>query len=70
MSVGPVSPRLAPLGSPGPVTPLELEGDEEYLTAGRHGSGAVQSEELVKKLMQEEVNRRRRSNSPARPMSR
>lgn len=30
----PTSPRLAPLGSPGPVTPLELERDEGYLVAG------------------------------------
>jgi hypothetical protein len=30
----PASPRLAPLGSPGPVTPLELERDEGYLVAG------------------------------------
>lgn len=32
----PVSPRLIPLGSPGPITPLELEGENggDYLTAG------------------------------------
>ncbi|KAF2858221.1 hypothetical protein K470DRAFT_192081, partial [Piedraia hortae CBS 480.64] len=29
----PLSPRLQPLGSPGPVTPLELESDG-YLVAG------------------------------------
>ncbi|CAG8975017.1 hypothetical protein HYALB_00012184 [Hymenoscyphus albidus] len=33
----PVSPRLAPLGSPGPITPLELENNDGYLAAGsRH----------------------------------
>lgn len=33
----PTSPRLQPLGSPGPVTPMELEaqGDGGYLTRGR-----------------------------------
>lgn len=30
---GPVSPRLCPLGSPGPVTPLTLEEREGYFSA-------------------------------------
>lgn len=30
---GPISPRLQPLGSPGPVTPLALEGTDGYLSA-------------------------------------
>lgn len=30
---GPISPRLQPLGSPGPVTPLALEGADGYLSA-------------------------------------
>ena len=33
-SAKPVSPRLLPLGSPGPITPFELEGDEGYHAAG------------------------------------
>jgi len=37
----PLSPRLAPLGSPGPVTPMNLEGaagGDSYLTLGRSQS--------------------------------
>lgn len=30
----PVSPKLAPAGSPGPVTPLELEEGDGYLATG------------------------------------
>lgn len=33
-SAKPDAPRLDPLGSPGPVTPLALEEDSDYLTAG------------------------------------
>ncbi|PNS16608.1 hypothetical protein CAC42_4572 [Sphaceloma murrayae] len=51
----PDSPRLQPLGSPGPVTPLELEANEGYLsvmkTPPRTGTGE-QSDELAKKLAQ------------------
>ncbi|KAJ3487710.1 hypothetical protein NLG97_g6349 [Lecanicillium saksenae] len=28
----PISPQLLPMGSPGPVTPMELEAQEEYIT--------------------------------------
>jgi len=37
----PVSPRLLPAGSPGPITPLELEGDadEGYMVAGNRHRG-------------------------------
>lgn len=35
---GPVSPRLQPLGSPGPVTPLALEGADGYLSARSRAS--------------------------------
>jgi hypothetical protein len=71
----PASPRLAPLGSPGPVTPLELEGDEGYLVAGTRNTGrqdGIQSDELVDRLIKEEKIRQRRtpSNSPSRPGSR
>ena len=37
----PDSPRLAPLGSPGPVTPLELEEEDNYLAAGSRTSAAA-----------------------------
>lgn len=66
----PTSPRLVPLGSPGPVTPLELEAEEGYLAAGIRGNAgedATQnSEELVARLIQEETARQRRigSHSP------
>ncbi|PSK35967.1 hypothetical protein C1H76_3568 [Elsinoe australis] len=51
----PDSPRLQPLGSPGPVTPLELETNEGYLSVSKspaRPSTADQSEELAKKLAQ------------------
>lgn len=35
---GPISPRLKPLGSPGPVTPLALEGADGYLSARSRAS--------------------------------
>lgn len=38
----PVSPRLAPMGSPSiPITPLELENDEGYLGAGSRTSASM-----------------------------
>lgn len=58
----PVSPRLAPMGSPGPVTPLELEGEEGYLAAGARNAGheGASSNELVEKLIREEAAAARR----------
>lgn len=57
----PVSPRLVPLGSPGPVTPLELEGQEGYLLAGTRSAGQSdvpsRSKELVEKLIAQEALR-------------
>lgn len=55
----PISPRLQPLGSPGPVTPLELERDEGYLVAGARGktAEATPSEELVERLIRAERQR-------------
>ncbi|CAK4032012.1 Hypothetical predicted protein [Lecanosticta acicola] len=64
----PISPRLHPLGSPGPVTPLELEGDEGYLLAGARSSVANTSaapEELIEKLIREETRRHRSGNPSA-----
>ncbi|KXT00692.1 hypothetical protein AC578_8253 [Pseudocercospora eumusae] len=61
----PDSPRLAPLGSPGPVTPLELERDEGYLIAGARSTCAsndTPSEELVEKLIRTEVQRQHGGN--------
>ncbi|EMC99040.1 hypothetical protein BAUCODRAFT_51294, partial [Baudoinia panamericana UAMH 10762] len=57
----PDSPRLEPLGSPGPVTPLELEGEDGYLMAGVRSASeeGPSSEEVVEKLIREEARRRR-----------
>lgn len=69
----PLSPRLAPLGSPGPVTPFELEA-EEYLAVGAKRSlqPGVSHQEVVDKLIREDI--RRNSNksitSSPRPSSR
>ncbi|KAJ8611637.1 hypothetical protein MRB53_037861 [Persea americana] len=57
----PEGPRLVPLcGSPGPVTPLELEAEMEYLSAGIKRSNintTASQQELVETLIQEEVRR-------------
>lgn len=49
----PISPRLAPLASPGPITPMQLDGNggDGYLTLGRPMTGAdaeQQSAELAR----------------------
>jgi len=62
----PVSPRLLPLGSPGPVTPMDLEGGEaSYLTRGRHVSGpdADRETEEVARAIRAEAERRRREGA-------
>ena len=69
----PISPRLNPLGSSGPVTPLMLEGGDDYFIAGSLGSPDAQAErgrELVQRLVQKENERRKypsrsESHSPA-----
>ncbi|EEQ91145.1 uncharacterized protein BDCG_06265 [Blastomyces dermatitidis ER-3] len=65
----PSKPRIDPLGSPGPVTPLALEDDEGgYFVAGapcslpsdssaRNHDGSVSPRELVEKLIQRETER-------------
>ncbi|KAH0545151.1 hypothetical protein FGG08_000763 [Glutinoglossum americanum] len=57
----PVSPRLIPLGSPGPVTPLMLEEEGGYLVAGASNQSSVLGEsgqkDLVERLIQEESMR-------------
>lgn len=59
----PQSPRLVPIGSPGPVTPLELEGEEEYLIAGsKHAAPPnVSAQELTESLIREEARRSARA---------
>ncbi|KAF2122774.1 hypothetical protein BDV96DRAFT_639342 [Lophiotrema nucula] len=61
----PTSPRLIPMGSPGPVTPLELETAEGYLTAGVSSTDAASH---VDKLIREEA-RRRGETSPGHSTS-
>lgn len=61
-STRPSAPRLDPLGSPGPVTPLTLEEEDGYLTAGAvNASGDNQASgpppELVEELIQRENER-------------
>ena len=53
----PVSPRLLPLGSPGPVTPMELEESAGYLGAGAKG---LSQSELMARMSraEEEISRR------------
>lgn len=63
---GPESPRLMPMGSPGPVTPLQLESEEGgYLAVGvdSPANQAIESHELVERLVTEEAARQRRSGS-------
>lgn len=58
----PVSPRLIPAGSPGPVTPLELEeAGGGYLTAvggGSPGANEQAQRDYVDRLIREEAARR------------
>ncbi|KAF2970493.1 hypothetical protein GQX73_g3066 [Xylaria multiplex] len=59
--MNPSKPRLAPLGSPGPVTPMELEGpDTGYL--GVHGPATAQPE-LARVMKPEEGRRRQEGNT-------
>lgn len=68
----PVSPRLQPLGSPGPVTPMELEGhggDGGYLSRGRPvpSPDAGREDDAIARAMAAEQARMRREgrSSPA-----
>ncbi len=59
----PLSPRLLPLGSPGPVTPMDLEnnnGADGYLAARSLGPDSDrETDEVAKALWAEEQRRRR-----------
>ncbi|KAI0021418.1 hypothetical protein F4780DRAFT_289333 [Xylariomycetidae sp. FL0641] len=58
----PCKPRLAPLGSPGPVTPMELEGSE----GGYLGAGGAAEAEIARAIQAEEERKRREgATSPA-----
>ena len=56
----PISPRLLPLGSPGPVTPMELEESAGYLGAG---AKALSQSELIARINRAEEEIARRENS-------
>lgn len=70
----PLSPKLLPLGSPGPVTPLVLEEEDGYLLAGAVGRGVKfdgrGERELVECLLGEDEERRRRSPDAERVSAR
>jgi hypothetical protein len=50
----PTSPRLDPLASPGPVTPMELEGHDGYITARMSSNDAASH---VDKVIHDEARR-------------
>lgn len=65
----PTSPRLMPLaGSPGPVTPLELEADG-YLTAGTGATSNAAQADYVDHLIRSEAARRGDSSPNRTPVS-
>ncbi|KAI0012013.1 hypothetical protein F4779DRAFT_635089 [Xylariaceae sp. FL0662B] len=65
----PSKPRLVPLGSPGPVTPMELEGSGDgYLGArgSADGPADAQAQEIARAIRAEEERKRREgATSPA-----
>ncbi|OAA53282.1 hypothetical protein ISF_08896 [Cordyceps fumosorosea ARSEF 2679] len=44
----PVSPQLQPMGSPGPVTPMDLEAQEEYITKNQVAASATLAPPVTK----------------------
>lgn len=61
-SSNPSKPRLEPLGSPGPVTPMELGGSDGYLSA-RAPADDMQAREIARMLRAEEERKRREGAS-------
>lgn len=57
--VKPDSPKLVPLGSPGPITPFELEESAGYLVAGARvgGLGVEKEREVVGRMIMDEERR-------------
>jgi len=69
-----MSPRLAPLGSPGPVTPLELDEREGYFFGGvKAALNEVKKEQGAEKSRMKERERekqsKRKEQASKRPMS-
>lgn len=59
----PDKPRLQPLGSPGPVTPMELERADGYLEARGSVAEEAQREEIARAMRLDEERRRREGAS-------
>jgi hypothetical protein len=59
----PDKPKLEPLGSPGPVTPMELGGSNDGYLAARGPADDAQAEEIARALRAEEQRRRREGAS-------
>lgn len=66
----PISPKLVPAGSPGPITPFELEEGGSYITAaprGREnslsGDGLESGNQLVEDIISMEAERAVLTNS-------
>ncbi|KAI9649350.1 hypothetical protein NHQ30_001923 [Ciborinia camelliae] len=69
----PISPRLHPLGSPGPITPFELEESSGYLIAGQIRSGGLvesglRENEAIGRMIR--VEERRRLEGQSSPVAR
>lgn len=64
-AISPLSPRLDPCGSPGPVTPLELEARDGYMFPGS-GSNKQLSEDAKDQVMESYM---RKEGGQVRPMS-
>ena len=61
----PISPRLLPAGSPGPITPFELEESAGYMAAGARSSGSLiggfeseRERDMVESMIRREEERR------------
>lgn len=50
----PSSPRLLPCGSPGPITPLELEESSGYMVAGMGEADRDRQREIVERMIEQE----------------
>lgn len=52
----PTSPKLRPRGSPGPITPLELEESAGYMVAGMGEGDRERQREIVERMIEQERN--------------
>lgn len=60
----PKAPLILPRGSPGPATPLALEGESDYMIVGANDRWGVESpREIVDRAIRKETERRRRVRS-------